>query len=112
VASIQRRVRNGKISYSVRYRDPAGGEHRNVFARKVDAQRWEAQNEAAKDRGAWVDPGRRQCEGRRTGRTLVQAGRARQRGYPSPVDLAAPRSWSIPPRLGFRTIATRSTTSF
>jgi hypothetical protein len=27
-----------------------------MLARKVDAQRWEAQNEAAKHRGAWVDP--------------------------------------------------------
>jgi Phage integrase, N-terminal SAM-like domain len=56
VASIQRRVRNGKVSYSVRYRDPAGHSRRKVFDRKVDAQRWLAENEAARNRGAWVDP--------------------------------------------------------
>ena len=27
-----------------------------MLARKVDAQRWEAQNEAANHCGAWVDP--------------------------------------------------------
>jgi hypothetical protein len=27
-----------------------------MLARKIDAQRWEAHNEAAKHRGAWVDP--------------------------------------------------------
>jgi len=40
VASIEKRVRNGKTSYSVRYRDPASKERRKVFARKVDAERW------------------------------------------------------------------------
>jgi integrase len=56
VASIQKRTRNGRITYSVNYRDPAGHNRRKVFARKVDAQRWMAENEAAKIRGAWVDP--------------------------------------------------------
>jgi Phage integrase, N-terminal SAM-like domain len=37
MASIQKRVRNGKISYSVRYRDPAGHSRRKVFIR---AERW------------------------------------------------------------------------
>jgi integrase len=56
MASIQKRVRNGKISYSVRYRDPAGHSRRKVFVRKVDAARWLAENETARNRGAWVDP--------------------------------------------------------
>jgi integrase len=56
MASIEKRQRNGKTSYSVRYRDPAGHSRRKVFARKVDADRWMAENEAAKVRGAWVDP--------------------------------------------------------
>jgi hypothetical protein len=41
VASIERRVRNGKVSYSVRYRSPDGRSRRKDFSRKVDA---------------WVDP--------------------------------------------------------
>jgi integrase len=56
VASIEKRTRAGKVSYSVRYRDPAGHSRRKVFTRKVDAARWLAENEAARNRGAWVDP--------------------------------------------------------
>jgi integrase len=56
MASIEKRIRNGQVSYSVRYRDPAGHSRRKVFARKVDAVRWLAENEAARNRGAWVDP--------------------------------------------------------
>jgi len=56
MASIEKRVRAGKVSYSVRFRDPAGHSRRKVFARKVDAARWLAENEAARNRGAWVDP--------------------------------------------------------
>jgi hypothetical protein len=39
MASIGKRTRNGRVSYSVRYRDPAGRSRRKVFARKVDAAR-------------------------------------------------------------------------
>jgi integrase len=56
MASIQKRQRNGKTSYRVRYRDPGGAQRSKVFARKVDAERWLTENEAAKLRGAWVDP--------------------------------------------------------
>ena len=56
MASIEKRTRAGKVSYSVRFRDPAGHSRRKVFARKVDAARWLAENEAARNRGAWVDP--------------------------------------------------------
>ncbi len=56
MASIEKRVRNGKVSYSVRYRDPAGRSRRKVLDRKLDAQRWLASNEGAKLHGAWVDP--------------------------------------------------------
>ena len=56
MASIEKRVRAGKVSYSVRCRDPTGNSRRKVFARKVDAARWLAENEATRNRGAWVDP--------------------------------------------------------
>lgn len=55
MATIERRVRNGKVSYSVRYRDPAGHSRRKVFTRKTDAQRWLLEAETARVRGAWVD---------------------------------------------------------
>jgi integrase len=56
VASIEKRTRNGRVSYSVRYRDPVGHSRRRVFARKVDAERWLHENETAKGNNAWVDP--------------------------------------------------------
>jgi hypothetical protein len=40
MASIEKRVRNGKTTYRVRYRDPAGSQRSKVFARKADAQRF------------------------------------------------------------------------
>jgi integrase len=56
VASVEKRQRNGKTTYRVRYRDPGGAQRSKVFARKVDAERWLTENEAAKLQGAWVDP--------------------------------------------------------
>jgi hypothetical protein len=56
MASIEKRTRNGKTSYRVRYRDPAGAQRSQVFTRKVDAQRWSTENENDKLRGAWIDP--------------------------------------------------------
>jgi integrase len=56
VASIQKRVRNGKTTYSVNYRDPAGHGRRKVFSRKVDATNWLNANETAKQERRWVDP--------------------------------------------------------
>jgi integrase len=57
MAHIERRVRNGKVSYRARYRDPAGHERSKSFSRKVDAERWLVDIEHAKTRGAWTDPG-------------------------------------------------------
>ena len=56
MATIERRVRNGKTTYRVRYRDPAGGQRSRVFARKSDAQRFLNETETAKARGTWTDP--------------------------------------------------------
>jgi integrase len=39
-----------------RYRGPDGKDHQKTFDRKIDAQAWVRQNEAAADRGAWIDP--------------------------------------------------------
>ncbi len=56
MASIEKRVRNGKVSYRVQYRNPAGAMRGKVFARKVDAERFRTSNEHAKLRGDWTDP--------------------------------------------------------
>jgi integrase len=56
MAHIQRRVRNGKVTYRVRFTDPAGRERSRTFARKGDAQRFMTETENAKARGTWIDP--------------------------------------------------------
>ena len=56
MATIEKRVRNGKTTYRARYRDPAGGQRSKVFARKADAQRFLSETETAKARGTWTDP--------------------------------------------------------
>ena len=56
MATIEKRVRNGKTTYRVRYRDPAGGQRTKVFTRKADAQRFLNETETAKARGTWTDP--------------------------------------------------------
>ena len=57
MATIEKRVRNGRTTYRVRYRDPAGSQRSKVFARKADAQRFLNETETAKARGTWTDPG-------------------------------------------------------
>jgi integrase len=56
MATIEKRVRNGKTTYRVRYRDPAGRQRSKVFGRKADAQRFLNESETAKARGTWTDP--------------------------------------------------------
>jgi integrase len=56
VASIQRRVRNGKTTYRVQYRDPAGQMRGKSFQRRADAERFRVSNEHAKNTGTWTDP--------------------------------------------------------
>jgi Phage integrase, N-terminal SAM-like domain len=56
MAHIEKRVRNGRVTYRARYRDPAGREHGKVFARKLDAQRFLTEMENAKLRGRWTSP--------------------------------------------------------
>jgi integrase len=56
VAIVEKRVRNGKTSYRVRYRDPAGRQRSKSFARKTDAERWMIETESAKAKGSYVSP--------------------------------------------------------
>lgn len=52
----------GDRPWRARFRDPDGRQRSRSFARKVDAERWVTAQEAAKDRGDWVDIG----QGRQT----------------------------------------------
>lgn len=53
MAHVEKR---GPGRYRARYRLPNGKERSKTFRRKVDAQRWLAEVEVQKLRGAWVDP--------------------------------------------------------
>jgi integrase len=56
MAHIERRVRNGKVTFRARYRDPAGHERARVFDRKAEAQRFLTEMENRKLKGTWTDP--------------------------------------------------------
>ena len=56
MASIEKRLRDGKTSWRAHYRTPAGDQRNKTFARKVDAERFLASVESAKVTGTYVDP--------------------------------------------------------
>ena len=48
MGSIERHTRNGRTSYQVRWRDPAGKQKKRSFRRKLDADRFLTSVESAK----------------------------------------------------------------
>jgi integrase len=58
MASIERRARDGRVRWLVRYRDPSGRQRAKTFGRRVDAEAWLAENQVDLLRGAWRDPKR------------------------------------------------------
>jgi integrase len=56
MASIEKRTRNGRTTFSVRYRDPSGSSRRKVFEREWQARAFLHESEHAKATGAWIDP--------------------------------------------------------
>lgn len=58
MASVERRTRSGRVRWYVRYRTPEGAQRSKTFDRKVDAERFLIEVEAAKQTGLFVDPSR------------------------------------------------------
>jgi integrase len=56
MATVRKRVRNGKVSYEVRYYTPAGRQKGETFARKVDADRRKTEIEHSKLKGSYINP--------------------------------------------------------
>lgn len=56
MASVEKRVRNGKQTWLARWRDPDGRQRKRSFARKVDADRFLTKVNAEMLRGEYVDP--------------------------------------------------------
>lgn len=56
MASVERRVRDGAVSWQARWRDPDGRQRKRTFPRKTDADRFLVTVEADKLGGRYVDP--------------------------------------------------------
>jgi integrase len=52
----EKRIRNGRVRWYVRYFDPSGKRVSKVFDRKVDAQRYLTQVDHSKITGSYIDP--------------------------------------------------------
>lgn len=68
MASVEKRVRDGRTTYVTRWRDDAGRQRKRSFARKVDADRYRAEVEHGLNVGTYVDP----AAGRETLRAYVE----------------------------------------
>lgn len=58
MASVERRTRNGRSRWYVRYRDPGGEQRTKTFDRRVDAERYLTTIESSKLSGSYIDPTR------------------------------------------------------
>lgn len=56
MASVEKRTRDGKVTWLARWRDDAGHQRKRSFPRRVDGQRFVAQIEADMLRGQYIDP--------------------------------------------------------
>ena len=56
MASIEKRIRDGRTTWRAHYRTPAGEQRNKTFSRKTDAERFLAGVENSKATGAYFDP--------------------------------------------------------
>src|SRR3712207_9392300 len=56
MASVEKRLRNGRTTYEARWRDDQGRQRKKSFGKKGDADRHAATVEADKARGTYVEP--------------------------------------------------------
>src|SRR4051794_23258107 len=56
MASVDKRTRDGKVTYVARWRDPEGKQRKRSFGRKLDADRFAATVQADVVRGRYIDP--------------------------------------------------------
>ena len=55
MASVEKRDRDGRVTWLCRWRDPTGFQRKKAFAKKADAARFAATVEATKATGSYVD---------------------------------------------------------
>lgn len=56
MSSIDKRSRDGKVSYLARWRDPGGRQRKKTFVRKLDAQRFLTSLDSSLMGGSYIDP--------------------------------------------------------
>ena len=56
MASVEKRNRDGKVTWLARWRDPDGRQRKRSFPRKLDADRFMVGIESDKLRGSYIDP--------------------------------------------------------
>jgi integrase len=79
VASVEKRLRDGKVTWLARWRDSAGTQRKRSFTRKVDADRFLTTVEHSMLTGGYVDP----AAGKVTFKTYAEQWRAQQPHRPS-----------------------------
>jgi hypothetical protein len=56
MSSVEKRTREGQLTWLARWRDPEGRQRKKSFPRKVDAERFLTTVESAKLGGTYIDP--------------------------------------------------------
>jgi integrase len=56
MSSIEKRSRDGRLTWRAHYRDPAGAQRNRTFPRKIDAERFLTTVEGSKLVGSYIDP--------------------------------------------------------
>lgn len=62
MASVEKRLRDGRVRWYARYRAPDGTQKTKTFSRKVDAERYLTGIESAKLTGSYIDPSRSRAD--------------------------------------------------
>src|SRR5664279_2507760 len=58
MASVDKRIRDGRTTWLARWRDPAGEQHKRTFARRIDAERHLVGVGSHMLDGSYIDPAR------------------------------------------------------
>lgn len=102
MASVEKRLRDGRTTYLVRWRDEANLQRKKSFTRKVDADRYRAEVEHSMNVGSYVDP----AAGRRTVREYAEGWRLAQPHRPNTAGrVQSQLTRHVYPVLGSRPIA-------
>lgn len=56
MASVEKRVRNGRTSWLVRWRDPSGDQRKKTFSHRYEADRYRVEIERSLFTGGYIDP--------------------------------------------------------